>query len=85
MTTTDTILEKLHENANPTAVDGMKKYGITPSEALGISIPVLRSIAKEIGNNHELALKLWEIDLRDTRILASIGGRTQRHFLPAEL
>ncbi|WP_164999265.1 hypothetical protein [Methanohalophilus profundi] len=24
MTTTDTILEKLHENANPTAVDGMK-------------------------------------------------------------
>jgi 3-methyladenine DNA glycosylase AlkD len=74
----------LHENANPTAVDGMEKYGITP-EAVGISIPVLRSIAKEIGNNHELALKLWEIDLRDTRILASIGGRTQRYFLPAGL
>ncbi|APH38239.1 DNA alkylation repair protein [Methanohalophilus halophilus] len=72
MTTTDTILEKLYENANPTAVDGMKNYGITPSEALGISIPILRSIAKEIGTNHELALELWNIDLRETRILASM-------------
>jgi 3-methyladenine DNA glycosylase AlkD len=72
MTTTDTILEKLHENANPTAVDGMKKYGITPSDALGVSIPVLRSIAKDTGKDHELALALWEIDLRETRILASM-------------
>ena len=72
MITTDTILEKLHENANPNAVDGMKKYGITPSEALGVSIPILRSIAKEIRKDHELALALWEIDLRETRILASM-------------
>jgi len=50
----------LHENANPTAVDGMEKYGISP-EAVGISIPVLRSIAKEIGNDHELPLsqRMW--------------------------
>lgn len=47
MITTDTILEKLHENANPNAVDGMKKYGITPSEIWGVSIPILCSIASD--------------------------------------
>ncbi len=66
------IVEKLKSLSNFKAVEGMAKYGITPKKTYGVSIPNLRKIAKEIGVNHELALQLWEMDTRETRILASM-------------
>lgn len=66
------ILEKLKSLSNPKAIEGMAKFGITPKNTYGVSIPNLRKIAKEIGVNHELATKLWEMELRETRILASM-------------
>ena len=66
------ILKRLKILSNPKAAKGMARYGITPKKTYGVSIPNLRKIAKEIGVNHELALKLWEIDTRETRILASM-------------
>ena len=50
----------------------MAKFGITSKNAYGVSIPDLRKLAKKIGKNHDLALQLWEIDTRETRILASM-------------
>jgi len=64
------ILKKLKSLSNPRAIEGMAKYGITPGNTYGVSIPNLRKIAKEIGTNHELAQKLWESNIRETRILA---------------
>ena len=66
------ILAELESQANPKAVEGMRKYGITPEKAYGVSIPNLRKLAKKIGTNHKLALELWEINTRETRILASM-------------
>lgn len=66
------IIEKLKFFSNPEAIEGMVKYGITPKRTYGVSIPNLRKIAKEIGVNHDLALRLWEMNLRETRILASM-------------
>jgi len=66
------ILEKLKSLSNPTAIEGMAKFGITPKKTYGVSIPVLRKMAKEIGKDHKLALQLWDIDIRETRILASM-------------
>ncbi len=66
------IIEKLKSLSNPKAIDGMAKYGITPRKTYGVSIPNLRKVAKEIGVNHVLALRLWEMELRETRILASM-------------
>ena len=66
------ILLKLKSLSNPKAVEGMRRYGITPEETFGVSIPNLRKIAREIGINHDLALKLWNINIRETRILASM-------------
>lgn len=50
----------------------MAKYGINTDFALGVSIPNLRKIAKEIGKNHKLALQLWNIKIHEARILASM-------------
>ncbi|MCX7845960.1 MAG: DNA alkylation repair protein [Dictyoglomaceae bacterium] len=35
-------------------------------------MPTIRKIAKEVGKNHKLALELWKINTRETRILASM-------------
>ncbi|MBM3238431.1 DNA alkylation repair protein [Candidatus Poribacteria bacterium] len=68
----DDILKTLKSLSNPKVVEGMAKYGITPKSAYGVSIPNLRKIAKEIGVNHHFAQQLWESDIRETRILASM-------------
>jgi len=64
------ILKKLKSLADPEAVKGMTRYGINPKNNLGVSIYKLRPIAKEIGKDHELALKLWGSGIHDARLLA---------------
>ena len=66
------IVEKLKSLSNPKAVESMVKYGITPENAYGVSIPNLRKLAKEVGMNHKLAQQLWAANIRETRILASM-------------
>jgi len=68
----DDILDKLKSLSNPKAIEGMAKYGITPERTYGVSIPNLRKITKEMGKDHELAERLWESNIRETRILASM-------------
>jgi 3-methyladenine DNA glycosylase AlkD len=66
------ILAQLQSLANPANVAGMARYGINPDKALGISIPTLRAMAKQIGKNHQLAEELWASGIHEARILASI-------------
>ncbi len=56
----DEILNSLRGLANPENVAGMKRYGINTQGTLGISIYTLRPMASQIGQNHDLALELWE-------------------------
>ena len=64
------LLKKLKSMEKPENVEGMARYGINPKNNLGISIYKLRPIAKEIGKNHDLALKLWNSGIHDARLLA---------------
>ncbi|MBN2599287.1 MAG: DNA alkylation repair protein [Candidatus Thermoplasmatota archaeon] len=66
----DEIIKKLHSLANPENVNGMARYGINPQNNLGISIYQLRRLAKQIGTHHALALKLWDSQIHDARLLA---------------
>jgi len=68
----DGILKKLESLSNPEAVEGMARFGISPKNTYGVSIPNLRRIAREIGKNHLLARQLWASNIRETRILASM-------------
>jgi 3-methyladenine DNA glycosylase AlkD len=65
------ILARLRSLANPDNVAGMARYGINPENTLGISIPVLRKLAKEAGRDHALAQQLWGSGLHEARILAA--------------
>jgi 3-methyladenine DNA glycosylase AlkD len=68
----DKILDKLKSLSNPENVAGMARYGINPENTYGVSIPVIRTMAKEIGCNHNLALQLWNSGIHEARILASL-------------
>ena len=66
------ILQRLKALANPEAVAGMARFGINPENTYGISIPVLRKMAREIGRDHALAQELWSSGVHEARILASM-------------
>jgi 3-methyladenine DNA glycosylase AlkD len=66
------ILKELKAMSDPASVEGMFRYGIRPRKAYGIRIPVLRKLAKEIGEDHRLAGKLFASGVHEARILASM-------------
>jgi 3-methyladenine DNA glycosylase AlkD len=70
--TAQEILDKLKAKANPANVEGMARYGINPQDTLGVPMPVLRGIAREIKRDHPLALQLWDSGLHEARILAGL-------------
>ena len=66
----DDILVKLKCMSNPEAVKWMARYGINSKNNLGIQVCKLREVAKDIDQDHELALKLWNSGIHDARLLA---------------
>jgi 3-methyladenine DNA glycosylase AlkD len=72
MSGVDEILEKLRKMARTHQLDGMARYGIATENRLGVSIPDLRRLAKGIGKDHVLALRLWESGIQDALILAAM-------------
>src|SRR5579872_1495754 len=75
--TAEQIITNLKQHGNAEAVAGMAHFGINPAQALGISIPVLRKMAKEIGRNQALAVELWDSGIHEARILASMLAEPQ--------
>lgn len=70
--TVDQILAKLESLGVEEDRAGMARFGINTDKAYGIRIPVLRKMAKEMGTNHELAQALWNTEMHEARILASM-------------
>lgn len=64
------VIARLKRLANPKNVAGMARFGISPKGTLGISIPKLRRLAREISRDHDLALRLWKSGFHEARILA---------------
>jgi len=74
----DTIITKLYSFENKKSVEGMSRFGIKVENALGISMPVLRNIAKSIGKDHLLAIELWQTSIHEARILACMIDEYQK-------
>jgi 3-methyladenine DNA glycosylase AlkD len=64
------ILKRLRSLGNERNRAGMARFGIETKNVYGISIPDLRKLAKEIGMNHQLALKLWDSGIHEAMLLA---------------
>jgi 3-methyladenine DNA glycosylase AlkD len=66
------VVSRLKSLGDPKAVEGMTRFGIQSSNSFGVSVPAIRTLAKEIGHDHLLALKLWKTGLHDSRLLAGM-------------
>ena len=65
-------VDRLKSLGDLKAVEGMARFGIQSSNSFGVPVPKLRTLAREIGLDHLLALKLWETGLHDARLLATM-------------
>ncbi len=68
----DDVITRLQSMSRPENKEGMARYGITVDKAFGIPMPELRSLAKELKKDHELALALWDTDYHEAKILAGL-------------
>jgi 3-methyladenine DNA glycosylase AlkD len=66
------VITRLKSLTNPANIVGMARFGINSKNMLGVPIPILRKMGKEIGKNHRLALELWDTDIHEARILATM-------------
>jgi len=66
------IIQALKEKSNPANLEGMRRFGIDSSNALGVPMPEVRKLARSIKKDHALALELWKTGIRETQILASL-------------
>ena len=48
------ILSRLRRMADPEAVKGMARFGIKSENTLGIPMPAIRRLARDIGRDHAL-------------------------------
>ena len=52
MNSAQDVLKELKAKAKSSQLEGMTRYGIAIENRLGVSIPDLRKLAKQIGKNH---------------------------------
>jgi 3-methyladenine DNA glycosylase AlkD len=64
------VIKRLNSLSNPKRVEDMKRFGIKGINFLGISMPEIRKLGKEIGKNHTLALDLWSSGIHEAKLLA---------------
>lgn len=74
----DIIMERLGASADARRLSGMARYGIDTGKAMGLAIPVLRAEARLLRKGrdeikrHDLAQALWDTEIHEARILASM-------------
>ena len=66
------LIAELQAHANPANLAGMARYGIATDRAFGVTIPLLRALAKRAGKDHRLAGELWASGIHEARILATM-------------
>ena len=78
MPSVNDVIKRLEEKARPDQVEGMARFGIIGFKRMGVRVPEMRALAKEIGKDHPLALEIWKTGIPDARILASMLGEPEK-------
>jgi 3-methyladenine DNA glycosylase AlkD len=72
------ILREMRSLADPSRREGMARFGIDTSSALGLSVPAIRAIARRLGKDQALAEQLWDSEVHEARTLASMVADPQK-------
>jgi 3-methyladenine DNA glycosylase AlkD len=66
------IIRKLRSWRNERNIAGMARFGIRGRNILGVPKPKLDTLARSIGKDHALALRLWRSGIHEARLLAAL-------------
>ena len=78
MVSVDEVLERLKAKARSDRLEGMARYGMVAERRLGVSVPEMREMAKELGKDHKIALELWRTGIPEARIVAAMIGKPEK-------
>jgi 3-methyladenine DNA glycosylase AlkD len=65
------VVAWLEKTGSAKKAAGLARYGLPTTNAYGIPVGTLRSQARKIGKDHQLALQLWKSGSLEARLLAS--------------
>jgi len=71
-------MQRLQARARPDQLAGMARFGMAAEHRLGLSVPMLRTLAKDLGREHTLALALHASGVPDAQILAAYLAEPKR-------
>ena len=69
--TLEEALARLRAQARPEVLAGMAHFGMNTQRRLGLAVPTLRQLGREIGRDHALAMALVDTGIPDAQILAA--------------
>ncbi len=72
------VLEALQRLSTRKDRDNLARFGITASNAVGVSMANIQKVAKRLGKNHELAGALWSTGVYEARMLACFVEEPER-------
>ena len=78
------VLASLERRGSKRNRDGMARYGIVAKKVFGVSVGDLRTLGKQLGQNHSLAVALWKTGWYDARMLVPFIGDPDR-LTPAQM
>ncbi len=78
------VLRSLEEMSTQRDLDTLARFGIPATNALGVSMANIQSLAKRLGRDHDLAAALWRSGCYEARLLASFVDEPAR-VTPAQM
>jgi 3-methyladenine DNA glycosylase AlkD len=66
------VVRTLERMGDRSRLEGMSRFGIDTTRAVGVTVTELRRLARDLGHDHELAVALWASGLHEARLLASL-------------
>ncbi|MDD2277588.1 MAG: DNA alkylation repair protein [Bacteroidales bacterium] len=66
------IIQEVKRHMNGPVSETLTQHGFRYKVNYGVSVPELKNIARQYTGNHELALTLYEEDIRECKLIASM-------------
>lgn len=73
-----TVVARLEKLASKKVRDGMARFAIPSTNALGVPMAAMQKVAKDAGRSHELALALWDTGIYEARTVAALVDEPER-------
>ena len=80
----EAAVASLKRLATKSTRDGMARYGLPSDKAFGVPVGAIQKLARQLGQNHELAVALWDTGWYEARMLAAFVDEPER-VTPAQM